>query len=183
MEKYSLQETVTLFNSGDADAFRRICDTCQDALLNFIQRYFSSRQEAEDITSETLLKLWKHRGEFCDIGHIRLFVFKVAKHASYDRLRHTKVYKNVEQVFFDDALFEEAVINEPDWVRSSLADKVNREIQKLPERCREVICLAYFDRLTNPEIAAMLGIREKTVRNLKSRGMNRLRLSMRKRAK
>jgi RNA polymerase sigma-70 factor (ECF subfamily) len=181
MEKYSLQETVNLFNGGDPAAFRRVCDACQDALLNFTMRYFSSRQEAEDITSETLLKLWKHREEFADISNIRLFIFKVAKHACYDRLRCTKVYKNAERGFFDNILFEEAVIKEQDWIQSSLADKLNQEIQLLPHRCREVICLAYFDRLTNPEIAAMLGIREKTVRNLKNRGMNRLRLSMGKR--
>jgi RNA polymerase sigma-70 factor (ECF subfamily) len=106
----------------------------------------------------------------------------VAKHACYDRLRRAKVYKNVEQGFFDDTLFEESVIKEQDWIQSSLADKLNQEIQQLPHRCRAVIGLAYFDRLTNPEIAAMLGIREKTVRNLKNRGMNRLRLSMGKRS-
>jgi RNA polymerase sigma-70 factor (ECF subfamily) len=149
MEKYPLQETVSLFNDGDAAAFRRICDRCQDALLHFTQRYFSSRQEAEDITSETLFKLWNHRGEFADIGNIRLFIFKVAKHACYDRLRRAKVYKNVEQGFFDDTLFEESVIKEQDWIQSSLADKLNQEIQQLPHRCRAVIGLAYFDRLTN----------------------------------
>src|ERR1700722_4865158 len=100
MENYSLQETVGLFNRGDAAAFRRICDMWQDALLNFTGRYFSSRQEAEDITSETLHKLWKHRGQFSDMGNIRFFIFKVAKHACYDRLRRSKVYKSVEQGFF-----------------------------------------------------------------------------------
>lgn len=178
MKKYSLQETVSLFNRGDADAFRRICEIYQDALLNFTGRYFSSRQEAEDITSETLHKLWNHRGQFDDIENIRLFIFTVAKHAACDSLRRAKVYKNVELGFFDEFLPEEAAIAEAGWAESAFVAKLYGELQKLPDRCREVVCLAYFDRLSNPEIAAMMGIREKTVRNLKSRGMKRLRLSM-----
>jgi RNA polymerase sigma factor (sigma-70 family) len=178
MENYSLKEKVNLFNAGDEVAFRCICDICQDALLNFTQRYFSSRQEAEDITSETLLKLWKHRGQFSDIENIRLFIFKVAKHACYDRLRSTKVYCIAEESFFEDKLLQDPSINEQDWIRSSLLEKLHREIASLPPRCREVISMAYFDRLTNPEIGVLLGIKEKTVRNLKNLGMKRLRLSI-----
>ncbi|MCY1383984.1 hypothetical protein D9M69_721730 [compost metagenome] len=45
------------------------------------------------------------------------------------------------------------------------------QVQHLPERCREIFNLYFFERQTTKEIAALLNISEQTVRNQKTKAV------------
>lgn len=53
--------------------------------------------------------------------------------------------------------------------------KVVRALKTLPIKYQEVIALRYFEGKENKEIAAILGLREGTLKSLLSRGIEKLR--------
>ena len=70
---------------------------------------------------------------------------------------------------FDDNLS----FSEPD-----LKDNIRRAIDNLPEKCREIFVKSRFENKKNAEIAAELGISEKTVENQMTIALKKLRTDL-----
>jgi RNA polymerase sigma factor (sigma-70 family) len=59
---------------------------------------------------------------------------------------------------------------------SDMAEVVRRALDRLPRRMRAAVMLRYFEDMTEPEIAAALGISLGTVKSTVSRAVARLRI-------
>ena len=59
---------------------------------------------------------------------------------------------------------------------SDLAEVVRRALDRLPRRMRAAVMLRYFEDMTEPEIAALLGVSLGTVKSTVSRAVARLRV-------
>src|SRR6185369_15204475 len=71
---------------------------------------------------------------------------------------------------------EEYVLNE--MVRAEVLQKVQCEIEKLPDQCRKIFELCYLEGLKNFEIANLLRISIHTVKNQKARAVQTLKLKL-----
>ena len=60
-------------------------------------------------------------------------------------------------------------------MNAELVARLEREIQALPAKCREIVQLAYYQGLSSEEIAERLGISLQTVWNRKTTAMKKLR--------
>jgi RNA polymerase sigma factor (sigma-70 family) len=59
-----------------------------------------------------------------------------------------------------------------------MAEVVRRALDRLPQRMRAAVTLRYFDGMTEPEVAAALGISLGTVKSTVSRAVARLRIDV-----
>lgn len=121
-----------------------------------------SREDAEDVTQETFLRLVRTAPEFADEDHCRAWLLRVAMNCAGDLFRsawrrHTRPLEEAEQV---PAPEEGGVL---------------AAVLALPERYRAPIHLFYYEGLSTAEIAAVLGKSEGAVRTRLSRARTMLR--------
>ena len=121
-----------------------------------------SREDAEDVTQETFLRLVRTAPEFADEDHCRAWLLRVAMNCAGDLFRsawrrHTRPLEEAEQM---PAPEEGGVLE---------------AVLALPERYRAPVHLFYYEGLSTAEIAAVLGKSEGAVRTRLSRARTMLR--------
>ncbi len=152
------------------------------ALKSYLRQSFpDARHEVDDVVQESYLRIWKARAGQ-PLESAKAFLFKVARHVALDFLRRRHV-SPLDSVGDFGAL---SVIEERPGVAESVSmdEKVRLLVQglvTLPPRGREVMMLRKFKGLSQKEVAAQLGISEKTVDEHLCRGMKRLGAHLRER--
>jgi RNA polymerase sigma-70 factor (family 1) len=162
-------------NAVDNNTFRELYQQYQPGL--FFQAYalLQNQQEAEDLVTETFMKLWKARTQFSSAGAAVNWMRITNRNACLDLLKHRKVVQqSLVELPADEA--------EKEWYHEDLLGELLQEIysaiQQLPEKSREVFRLRYIDGLKNEEIAGKLGIRHQSVRNHLATALKTLRLKL-----
>lgn len=118
---------------------------------------------AEEVVHDIFLAVWERREDIgpVDGGFIK-YLTRAAKRKIFDFHRHcASVKRHLDRCQVYDC---RACCNTEDTVYyNELTAGISRFIAALPCRCQEVYRLAYEEELSKPEIAARLGISEKTV--------------------
>jgi|SRR5579884_2255596 len=127
-----------------------------------------SVSEADDVVQETFLKVYR-AGGWERIENERAFLARVAWRAAVDRRRVRRV-EEPDPELASQAESPEAVVIAADWSAA-----VHRLIDALPEEFRQPLALSAVEEMSSPEIAAVMGIPEGTVRSRISRARQLLR--------
>ncbi|HEY3027393.1 MAG TPA: sigma-70 family RNA polymerase sigma factor [Pyrinomonadaceae bacterium] len=158
---------------GDESALAGIYDRYRLILFGLIVRILHSREEAEDVLQEVFLQVWRRAADFDEArGRAFTWLVTVARSRALDRLRalgsraRLAEAAPVPQQVGDAA--EEAF-------QSEQAEVVRRALAQIPADQRQALLLAYFEGLTQMEIAARLGAPLGTVKTRMRAGMIRLR--------
>ena len=161
----NMDDMLEAFNRGDQAAFSAIFEKYYNMLFSYTNSFVRDPAEAEDITSKTFLKCWKLRGNFKTRENLVGFLHVTARNAFKDSWRRNRMESEKQKRL--QKLSEEFNTGpvETDAETELLILKIYAEIDKLPDRCREIFKLSYIEEMKNSEIAALLGISEKTVRN------------------
>ena len=169
---------------GDLESYQKIYDAFARKVLNFIYRMVSSVEEAEDLTQETFIAVYKKLGSLKDNDKFEPWLFRIARNFVYQRYRA----RSPASVPID-ALDEEGkpvtqLIDQrknPDeaYQAGELEDVVQKEIDNLPEKYREVFVLSAIQHLSYQEIA---DITDRSLPSIKT-DIHRARLEIRRRIK
>ncbi|MEP7374694.1 MAG: sigma-70 family RNA polymerase sigma factor [Chitinophagaceae bacterium] len=160
------EDLAARFTKGEVAAFNEIFNEFHHRIYVFC-KYFVPAEDAEDITAEIFTRLWKMQKELNTIQNIRAFLYISARNASFNRLRDLKTRAIKERELAEMMAKEDNLIILSE-AESDVITRIKTEIDKLPENCKQVFTLSYFEGYKNPEIAEKLSINEKTVRNLKA---------------
>jgi RNA polymerase sigma-70 factor, ECF subfamily len=160
---------------GDESALVACYDRYRVILFSQIFRILNDRQEAEDCLQEAFLQVWRRARDF-DAARGRAFTWLVtiARSRALDRLRASgsrlRLATEAAQMPRDEVgdAAQEAVLSEQGAI-------VRRALADLPEEQRGPLLLAYFEGLTQTEIAARLGDPLGTVKTRMRSGMIKLR--------
>lgn len=154
---------------GEASAYRRLSEQYLPKVLNFAFRLLSDRSEAEDVAQDTFLRVWQHASKWKPTAAVSTWIFRIAHNLCIDRLRKRKPA--------DEESADLPASQGPSQMleRKRAAGAVQAAIDDLPERQRAALLLAHFEGLTNPEVAASLGVGVEAVESLLSRARRRLR--------
>ena len=153
------------------DDFSKIYDQFVDRIYRFIFLKVSSRDVAEDLTSDTFLRCWNvYKNDQKGIENNQAFLYKIARNLVIDHYRSKGKAKIVP---IDDYPIIDTSGNIPesmnkksdmDNVRAVLAGLNNSDYQ-------DVITMHYVDDLSVPEIAEIMDKSEGTVRVLLHRAL------------
>jgi RNA polymerase sigma-70 factor, ECF subfamily len=159
----------------DEAALAQLYDRYRTILFGLLMRILNNREEAEDVLQEVFLQVWRKAADF-DESRGRPFTWLVtlARSRGIDRLR---TLASRERVAEAGAREVSEVISDAatDAVKSEQRGLVSDALAKLPDEQKRPIMLAYFDGLTQSEIAARLGAPLGTVKTRMRTGMIRLR--------
>lgn len=163
------------FLDGDQNAYRTLIERYHDDLIRFLTRLVGDRTAAEDIFQETFLQIHQSAHTFDTSRRFRPWLFTIAANKGRDHLRKKIRQRAVElsapiggsdgSGSFVDLL--EVDVPSPD--ASLDASERDRMVQdaliRLQPALREILLLAYFQRLSYQQIADDLGIPLGTVKS------------------
>ncbi len=145
--------------------------------LLYFSLQFVDRETAEEIVSDTFIKVWKQREKFDNLNSLRAFLYVAAKNACLNHLRRPQVKLNMESVEeYENLLYEDAEIHTK-IVETELLKLIYEEAAKLPQKQREVFNMTYLEGMTVEEISKKLQMSPTAVYINRSRAMALLRRS------
>jgi RNA polymerase sigma-70 factor (sigma-E family) len=155
--------------TSDDAAFRDYVLARGTALLRIAVMLTGNRADAEDLVQAALASTYLAWDKINDRAALDAYVRRVMVNTHISWWRRRKL-----EEFPTDELPDQAVA---DHARESdLAEVVRRALDRLPRRMRAAVMLRYFEDMTEPEIAALLGVSLGTVKSTVSRAVARLRI-------
>ena len=171
-------QLLTRFTSysdmGLAELYRRH----SDAVYLTSRRVLNSTTEAEDVTQDVFLRLWKQPERFDPSrGTLRAFLLAQAHARSVDAIRTLNARRRREAGdAYRTADADHDILH--DFWALVRGDHLSRALGELPDDERRAIELAYFDGCTYIEVAQLLDQPEGTVKSRIRNGMRRMRTAL-----
>ena len=148
-------------------------------LIFFANKYVNDLEIAEEHVSDTFTKLWENKADYNLENLTSSFLFTMVKNSCISYLRHKKVeneyvnYLKKNNLLSECDTFEEHILEVKEF-----KEHIDRVIENLPPRCREVFKLSRFEDKKNREIAENLNISIKTVERQMTIAFNKLRFQL-----
>jgi len=176
-EGCSLALSITQTTGSEVD-LASLVDDYSPLLFRVAHSVLRSRPEAEDTVQDTFIRVLQHQRkahqhQLPAIRDLRVWLIRITWNLALDRRRRIRP----EQM---DDLFAESLVSRTLPADQALHEAqrhkaVFRELERLPQKERQVLLLSALEELATTEIAAILGKSESAVRALLFRARTRLR--------
>jgi RNA polymerase sigma-70 factor (ECF subfamily) len=165
------QQIIGLVQAGQRDqALPLIVAEFKRKVFALAFSFARDRDEAEDLTQEVFVKVWKALPGFDARASLSTWIYAITRNTSLSALRARRVTVEVDECIADgdhdasDASAERMLLL--------------RLIGRLPEKQRQVITLFYMEERSHEELSQMLDIPVGTIKTLLHRARERLRLEV-----
>ncbi|TCC97781.1 RNA polymerase sigma factor [Pedobacter hiemivivus] len=163
LKNISDQELLLLLKVGDRAAYEQIYHRYKFVLHNHAWNKTRNREESQDIIQEIFTMLWAKR-ETLDVNtNLSGYLYTSLRNYILNQIVHKEVqnkYIASIQSFVD----QESVIADHLVRENQLKALIEKEIDALPPRMKEVFLLSRRENLSHKEIAELLGTTEQTVK-------------------
>lgn len=175
-----------LSNQTDAEVFQALCSGNLVALGILYDRYGSivyrlalrmlyNTQEAEDLTQEVFLILWRHQNYEPKRGSMNAFLSTLTRSRAIDRHRKMRSQRQLIQKW-SSSIFPENQNSLMDKISfQEISHRVREALSLLPNNQRQVLEKAYYEGMSQSEISQDLNIPLGTVKTHKRKGLIQLR--------
>jgi RNA polymerase sigma-70 factor, ECF subfamily len=173
-------DLLGLSAQGDKNAFGELYDRFARPLFSLAMKITGNASEAEDLVQEVFVELWTKAPEF-DAARAQAFTWAVAitRNKAIDRLRMRQrrgaIVERASEDIVSFSLGAEGTDAREALYSDESATIVRAAFRELPEEQRAPLTLAYFEGLSQTEIAERLEQPLGTVKARMRRGLCRLR--------
>lgn len=167
---------IQQISQGDREAFGRFYDRHAPLVFAFAMRLLRVRSDAEDLLQEVFLQVWRQAGNYNqERGSPEAWLMTITRSRGVDKLRSIRRKEKSFVPLEEPSRGEGGGKVESGAGQSEARLTVRGALGGLPEAERRVLELAYFDGLTQSEIAAYLREPLGTVKTRMRAGLGRLR--------
>ncbi len=170
-------ELLSQLREGKQDAYAEIYDRFQGLLYIYACKIIKDFDEAEDIVQEVFISLWDKRSTLTIQTSLSAYLYTAVRYKFMNLLAHQKVrtdYSASLQQFINKGEFQtDNYIREKEF-----SAEIEKEINLLPEKMREIFILSRKQHQSNKEIAEQLNVSQKTVRNQLGNALKILRIKL-----
>ncbi|MDZ7690799.1 MAG: RNA polymerase sigma-70 factor [Balneolaceae bacterium] len=167
---------IQRIREGEEYAFEIAFLKYHTPLSRYIWKYVRSKQLSEGIVQEVFAEVWENRKDLNPSGHLRGFLYEVARNKALDHIKHKRIVKE----YICEAKQQNRETHDKKIYRTEnnyqdLRDKVAELVNDLPPRGRQIYKLSREEGLTYAEISEYLDISIKTVETHMRRSLKKLR--------
>ena len=175
--------------SGQSGAFESFVDAYRAKLFNYSFLMCGQREDAEEVSQETLLKVFESFDQLREPARLKSWVFRIAKNFCLMKRRKSVFAPEVE-ISLDEVKparrdGEAGGLDIADWsalpediaVNSELRKALDTAVRELPEIYRSVFLLRDVEELTTDEAAHVLDVSAEVIKTR----LHRARLALRQR--
>ena len=180
-------ELVRKAAAGDSDAVEQLVLSYEKPIYNLCLRMCGNADDAMDLTQETFLKAWRSLGSFRADAAFSTWLYRLCSNLCIDHLRREQKRK-VLPLQVEDSDGDERPLDVPDPAagpEERLSAQEDRQqvaaaLQSLEPEYREALTLRVLHDLSYADIAAVLQVREGTVKSRIARAREKMREAMQK---
>jgi RNA polymerase sigma-70 factor (ECF subfamily) len=168
---------ITLFQTGEEDAFRVLVQRYQERVRNLIHSIFHDPALVDDLAQEVFIKAFLALPNFRFESSFYTWIYRIAVNKSRDEMRRRKVKKWLSFASMaetTDKEFHEKTSVHP--VNNEAQELVAKGLELLPEKFRVPILLKDIDGFSYEEMADVMQCELGTVKSRLSRGRAMLRI-------
>ena len=172
---------IDAHRQGDPAAFGELVRRYGDSVLGYLIRMSGNREKAEDLFQETFKRVHEKAHIFRG-PQFKGWLFRIATNVALDGIRRGRRMKTVslnQQLDCDNPNSEQLGADNScnpseQALKAEKAEQVRRAIQLLPKRQRATLVLAYYQHLSYPDVAEMMGCSVGTVKTQMFRALKTL---------
>ncbi|MGJ1434615.1 RNA polymerase sigma factor [Sphingobacterium siyangense] len=148
-----------------------------ESLFKQMMRILLDEDEAADVVQQTFLDLLEMKEKIPEIKSVKSFLFIMGRNLAFKKLRRRLVSDNYRDFYANQYKEASSLIEE--WiVFKELDDLIEKEIDKLPHKMKEIFILSRHAEMSYSEIAKKLNISDKTVKKQISNALKLIRLKV-----
>jgi len=175
--KFTDEQLIILLKKDDPQAFTEIYSRYAESLAGFAASKLYSLDDARDILHDIFVKLWENREELHITSNLQSYLFTVIRHRIIDKIRKNitrEEYAAVRQSL--SIIYQDSI--EKGLEARELQQTIEKSLDQLPPRVKEIYKLSREQELSNREIAEKLNLSEQTVKNQLSAALKHLRKTL-----
>jgi RNA polymerase sigma-70 factor (ECF subfamily) len=158
MEKEKEIVWVRLLRQGNNAGLRALFDKYYVVLCRYVSTIIGDHEAAEDVVQSIFIYLWEHHDSIDIHTDIKKYLFTAAKNKALNWLRDNSRFTSLSPEETDISIYEDLSVE-----MEELHNLIEKAIQNLPDKCKEIFQLSRDEELTYKEIASLKGISQKTV--------------------
>lgn len=175
------EELIAEFQEENEAAFTLLVGRFKDPLTNFVFRFIGDWDDCNDIVQETFIRVYRSKHSYKPVAKFSTWVYTIATNLAKTQLRRKKLRSVV--TFWGKGDSEREALNDiPDegsqtdaLVETSIREqRIQKALDALPAKYKEVVVLRDIQELSYEEIAAISGLKIGTVKSRINRGRTHL---------
>jgi len=156
---------INQINAGDTNAFTVLVNRYKDLVFTLALRMLKNREEAEEVSQDTFIKVYKSLHKFKGDSKFSTWIYKVAYNSCLDQIKKNKKHQNNVEI----NEYTHYKIKTLDNAFDALVDEERNQLIQdcldlLPSEDSFLLTLYYFEEQSLDEIANVVGL---TANNVK----------------
>lgn len=149
------KDLLDKYKSDPQIGFQLIVKKYQERVYWQIRRLTKNHQDTEDIMQNVFIKAWNGLENFREESNLYTWLYRIAFNETHTFLAKSSKQRTVDM---DPPAFENKVSTEgKDISGEEIEAALNKALEELPEKQRQVFELKYFQELKFQEISEILG--------------------------
>lgn len=176
-----MDNLIERLRNRDEAAFEEFVSQFERSIYNLALRQIGHPQDAQDITQEVFLRIYRGIANFRADAKLSTWVYQITLNACVDltrrRVRHPELPLVVQNEDGDETMLDtpdETYAPEPLYERTALREQIADGLQKLSDEYRRILILRDVNGLSYDEIGQVLALPEGTVKSRLFRARDRL---------
>jgi len=173
------EDLIEKFQRGDLYAYDAIVKRYKDQLLNFVFRFLGNQEEAEDVVQETFLRVYRKRHAYQRVAKFSTWIYTIAGNLARTELRrrNRRRFFSLSSLGVEDKEYEisDEMLSPERHTNTVLSEEIiQKEINRLSPKFREVIILRDIQELSYEEVSKIIRVPIGTVKSRVNRARLRL---------
>lgn len=163
--------------NGKTELFSDIVENYAQQLFRVALGYMHSKEEAEDIVQEVLIKAYNSLSTFKGESKLSTWLYRITVNTCLNELSKRKrrwLFSNIEEVHSSFIDYSQQKNPEQQLIEEETNRKVRKAIDSLPEKQRTAFILQRYKELSQKEISEIMELTEGAVEQLLQRGKSNL---------
>jgi len=168
---------------GDVEAFEGLIKAYEKLIYNAAYRMLPNPQDAEDVSQEVIIKVYKNISKCAGAGSFKSWLFRIINNTCIDEIRKRKgkvslsldIDYGENSGHVENPVLRDENTPETEFLRKSMSENIQKAINKLPPDYKAVVVMRDISGLSYDEVAIALGINMGTVKSRIARARKKLR--------
>jgi RNA polymerase sigma-70 factor (ECF subfamily) len=157
--------------AGDVDAFQKLVEKHQAAVIGTVAKMMGSANDAEDLAQQVFVRVWKSAHRYEPKAKFTTWLFTITRNLVFNesrrRYRKSEVSMEAhEEAFHVTTQDTSAVRPDEATLQQELVEAIDDAIQKLPEKQRLAVILRRYEDMPYEEIGKVLKLSLPAVKSL-----------------
>lgn len=164
-------ELMSRVGEGDHDAFKRLVEIHQHAVVGTVAKMLGNSSDAEDISQQVFVRVWKSASRYQPNAKFTTWLFTITRNLVFNEIRRRQRKPVVslderEEEHHVPTTVDTGMRPDESSLHDELAAAVDAAIQQLPEKQRMAVVLRRYDEMPYEEIGEILNLSLSAVKSL-----------------